>query len=337
MSFLTHGKFLLSDKQLKSLKHELKASRKKAYAQGTAKNLRIQWESFLLFCLYFGLKYLPTSTETLSLYTQFLSRTFKSTHSIKNYVSGVKSMHYLLGYPVEHINDFLINLGLKGIARLNPHCVRQAAPVTPEILLKIASVLNLSKTSDKVFWCFFRFAFFLFARKSNLVPTTKDDVKNKKYLMQKDVSVEKDMLLVSFRYSKTIQFGERNLVTPLVKIQDSILCPVKAYQNMCSSSQVQPEDPLFSLPNKGCIWYSQFQAKLKQLIRIIGLNADNFSTHSFRRAGSSCAFRAGVPADLIQLHGDWKSDAYKKYLVLTIDDKIRVAERMRKYILTHEG
>ena len=147
MSFLTHGKFLLSDKQLKSLKHELKASRKKAYAQGTAKNLRIQWESFLLFCLYFGLKYLPTSTETLSLYTQFLSRTFKSTHSIKNYVSGVKSMHYLLGYPVEHINDFLINLGLKGIARLNPHCVRQAAPVTPDILLKIASVLNLSKTS----------------------------------------------------------------------------------------------------------------------------------------------------------------------------------------------
>ena len=80
-------------------------------------------------------------------------------------------MHYVLGYPVKHINDFLINLGLKGIARLNPHCVRQAEPITPESLLKIASMLNVSKTSDKVFWCLFRFAFF--PRKSNLVPTTK--------------------------------------------------------------------------------------------------------------------------------------------------------------------
>ena len=106
---------------------------------------------------------------------------------------------------------------------------------------------------------------------------------------------------------------------------------------MCSSSLVQPEDPLFSLPNRGCIWYSQSQAKLKQLIKRNGLNADYFSTQSFRCAGSSYAFRAGVPADLIQLHGDWKSGAYKKYLVLTIADQIRVAEGMRKCILTLEG
>ena len=94
LSFLKQGNFLLSDKQLKSLKHELKVSRKKVYAQGTAKHLKIQWESFLLFCLYFGSNYLPTSTETLSLYTQFLSRTFKATQSINNYVIGVKSIHY---------------------------------------------------------------------------------------------------------------------------------------------------------------------------------------------------------------------------------------------------
>ena len=314
----------------------MKASRKKAYAQGTAKNLKIQWESFLLFCIYFGLAYLPASTETLSLYTQFLSRTFDSVHSIKNYVSGVKSMHYLLGYQVEHINDFLINLGLKGIARSNPHSVKQAKPITPEILLNIASRLNLSKTHDKVFWCLFLFAFFLFARKSNLVPTTKDDVENKRCLLRKDVVLQHDMLIVSFRYSKTIQFGERILETPLVRIKDSVLCPVKAFQNMCSATFVEPDEPLFSVPNKGCISYSQFQAKLKQTISKIGLNPDDFSTHSFRRGGTSYSFKAGVPADLIQLHGDWKSDAYKKYLALTIDDKIRVAESMRNHILAHD-
>ena len=66
-------------------------------------------------------------------------------------------MHYLLGYSGDYINDFLINLGLQGIARLNPHCVKQAEPVTPEILLKLASHLDFSNTTDKVFWFFFAF------------------------------------------------------------------------------------------------------------------------------------------------------------------------------------
>lgn len=100
-----------------SLRQELKASRSSAYAEGTKKNLKIQWESFLLFCIYFELTYLPASTETLSLYVQFLSRTCKSTQSLRNYLSEVKTMHYLLGYSVEHINTFLIQLSLRGIAR----------------------------------------------------------------------------------------------------------------------------------------------------------------------------------------------------------------------------
>ena len=70
------------------------------------------------------------------------------------------------------------------------------------------------------------------------------------------------------------------------------------------------------------------------LIRKICFKPDNFSSHSFRRGGTSYAFKAGVPADLIQLHEDWRSDAYMKYLVLTLHNKIRVAETTKKCILT---
>ena len=59
-----------------------------------------------------------------------------------------------------------------------------------------------------------------------------------------------------------------------------------------------------------------------------------FSSHSFRRGGATHAFRSKVPADLIQLHGDWKSDAYKKYLSLSMEDKLIVAHKMREHILT---
>ena len=104
-----NGTYCVSDKQMNDLKAELRNSRRQAFAEGTNKNLKIQWETFLLCCFYFKLTYLPVDTETLSLYAQFLSRSFKSVQSIKNYLSGVKTMHYLLGYSTAQINDFLLN------------------------------------------------------------------------------------------------------------------------------------------------------------------------------------------------------------------------------------
>ena len=92
-------------------------------------------------------------------------------------------MHHLLGYSTSNINDFLINLTLKGIKRQNPHLVKQAKPITPEILLRIHGVLDFSINSDVVFWCLFLFAFFLFARKSNLVADSENYV-HKKFLLR---------------------------------------------------------------------------------------------------------------------------------------------------------
>ncbi len=64
----------------------------------------------------------------------------------------------------------------------------------------------------------------------------------------------------------------------------------------------------------------------------MGLNADHYSTHSFRRGGATLAFQAGIPSELIQLQGDWKSEAYKKYLTFSINDKVQVAQRMTAFL-----
>ena len=321
---------------MSSLKKDLNVSRRSAYAEGTVKNLRTQWESYLLFCLYFGLAFLPADTNVLSLYAQFLSRTFKATQSIRNYISGIKTMHYILGYPTDKINDFLLNLSLKGIARLQPHCIKQAHVITPAMLIQMASYMDLTAADDIVYWCLFLFAFYLFARKSNLVPTTKHDLKSKKFLLRKNVSYEGDFLLVTMNWSKTIQYGERLLQTPLVPIPDSILCPVTAYNAMCSHVKAKSDDPLFSLPNRKYVTYSKFQSKLKELILKLSLDPDLFSTHSFRRSGASFAFQSGCSSELVQLQGDWKSDAYRRYLSFSLDDKLDVAMKMKQHILQSE-
>ena len=43
-------------------------------------------------------------------------------------------------------------------------------------------------------------------------------------------------------------------------------------------------------------------------------DAAGFTGHSFHRGGASWAFQSGIPGELIQVCGDWVSDAYKRYL-----------------------
>ena len=57
------GNYFVSDKQLSVLKTDLRNSRRQAFAEGTNKNLTIQWDTFLLFCFHFKLTYLPVDTE----------------------------------------------------------------------------------------------------------------------------------------------------------------------------------------------------------------------------------------------------------------------------------
>ena len=49
--------------------------------------------------------------------------------------------------------------------------------------------------------------------------------------------------------------------------------------------------------------------------------------------GDSWAFTAEVPTELMQLYGDWRSDAYKKYLKFSLEDKISVANSMKTHLL----
>jgi hypothetical protein len=96
--------------------------------------------------------------------------------------------------------------------------------------------------------------------------------------------------------------------------------------------------------------YLVFLSKLKRSLSVFGINNTLYSRHSFRRGGAKLTIGLGnrlstvymqnstnmtvnqghnswwgstrlehsirlFPSELIQSHGDWKSDTYKKYLV----------------------
>jgi hypothetical protein len=143
-----------------------------AYVVGTYNNIKLQWESYFLFCFYYNFIALPSSEIILSLYANFFSRSFKSIQSIQNYISGVKLLHLFKGIDYPQFDSFHLRLVLKGLARDNPHCPNQACPITPEILLCFHQLLELNNAYDATIWWLFLTAFFLMIRKSNLVPNS---------------------------------------------------------------------------------------------------------------------------------------------------------------------
>ena len=96
---------------------------------------------------------------------------------------------------------------------------------------------------------------------------------------------------------------------------------------------IVPDDaPLFSLSASSFVIYSKFMRNLRFLLQLIGEDPKRFGTHSCRRGGATLAFKAGAPADLIKTQGDWKSEAYQKYIEVSLSDKLKLAKLMNDFI-----
>ena len=74
-----------------------------------------------------------------------------------------------------------------------------------------------------------------------------------------------------------------------------------------------------------------FVHKFRELLARAQVSSSTlFSGHSFRRGGATHhAFRPRVPGEMIQVMGEWKSDAYKRYLEFDFDTMYSVSLHMR--------
>ena len=327
----------VSGAELDSLLSQLKVTQRAAFASGTYKNFATHWESYMLFCIHFGRSPLPASVESLCLFVQFLANSLKSANSVKNYLRGVKVLHLFANQSVLAFDDFQLSITLKGVSRNLKHVPRQAEPITVELLLEFRSLLDLNRPRHATFWCVLLLGFFCMLRKSNLVPDSQFDVG--KQLCRSDIKASDRCLLVTVKWSKTIQFSQKHLRIPVLAIPGSKLCPVAAYANMTRLLPGDGSSPAF-LCHRGSrvipFSYAMLQSQLKALVKATGRDLALYSSHSIRRGGATAAFRARVPGELIKVHGDWASDAYLRYLHVPLEQRVEVAGRFRDFVKATE-
>lgn len=201
--------------------------------------------------------------------------------------------------------------------------------MTPKILKNIYGVMDMSNKLHMVLWTALLTGFLLLLRKSNLVPNTQNCFNPKKQLTRKRVTLCKDCVVITITWSKTIQSNQRKLKFKLLKMKDSVLCPVRAYEKMFKNIMADPDQPCFQLDTGLPLSYNMLQYHLKKFLFKVGKNPKKFGSHSLRRGGLSWGNRLGIDKKLLKLYGDWRSSCFERYLAYPYRSRKTVAKKFR--------
>ena len=231
-----------------------------------------------------------------------------------------------MGQAIPDINDKQMRMFMTGLKRIMPHAVKQAEPITPEILVKLSKVVNFKDPVEMVAWTAVLLGFYLFLRKSNLVPDTMNNFNAEQQFCRNDINLlglEKAMM-IEVRWSKTIQFKQKILRLPVLPADNKAICPVFWVHYMISKIPVQGHQPAFSIPvgrQVMVLSYNQMIYRFRKWLKLTNHDQELFSLHSLHKGGATFAFQADMEGEMIKLLGDWASDCYKRYIDISMEKR----------------
>ena len=281
------------------------------YTKGSRLNVLSHLRQLAIFCVGFDEVFLPVSRDTLLGFVELISRTCGYDH-ITHVMSSVKFLHQFTGhvYPGDL---FEFKVLLRGLKRKLAKPLKQALPITPEMLIIMYQHVNIQIPFQLAHWTAFIFAMRLLYRKSSIAPETLQKFNPEKDFSRQKAILSEGVVLVYQNYSKNNQFMTTTRVTPLVPSSMVALDPVFHYSKLLSENPAGWDSPAFSFQEKGtfkCVTHKSFVEYLKYLLVKIGLDPAQWSGHSFRRGGASLLYRLGIDPLTIQACGDWSSDTF---------------------------
>ena len=290
------------------------------YTKESAANMVSAIRQWLFFTTFFSFRILPTSTDYLLCLCEFMARSVSYQH-VKHCVHAVQFLHQSLDFSFPS-DSFQLDMTLQGLKRRLARVAFQVLPITPTVLRAIFNQLDMRKNQDLALWCAFLISFYGLLRKKSVVPRTGPFDPNKVLVRRHfNIHLETNTVYVYLGFSKTNQFGARDLVLPILGNSDPALDPVRHLQDLFSRVDASPDSPAFSYATGKFITYNSFTSRLKTLLTKSGYPAAKYSGHSFRRGGATFLHQCGGSVLMIQSSGDWSSSVFTKYLFLTTTER----------------
>ena len=324
----------------RQLEDEIFLYRSHTFSTNTKATYRTHQKSYLKFCQHMGYPPIPAQPAHICQYAAFLARTLKAS-SIQNYLNIISILHKEFNLPNPLANNWALHSLLTGIKRVKGTSPSQKLPITLDILSRIYDKLNLRSSFDASFWAVCLVSFYGMLRKSHLLASSASAFDPAQQLLRSDFQLFPWGVLITIRWSKTIQFRERVVQLPLPFIPGSPLCPFTAIQRAFSfvTNPSQPSQAFMWQDPISCslkiFTYSRFLRRFRTILEALGLPAKDYACHSFRRGGASFAFRAGLPVELIKILGDWHSDAVLLYLTVPLSVRLESVNIIAKTVLAY--
>lgn len=292
----------------------------------------------MTFCTHFQLEYLNPTSLTVCLYIEFLARTFHASKAIRNYVSGIALLHRSQGLSAQALESYDVQLMLRAVKRTVGDNRRAKDPFSVTMLLEICQACDSLGTVGKTCKCVFLFAFFGFLRASNLLAPSTSKFDARRHLCRGDVVFQPPGVVLIIKWTKTRQTPGYYRLLPLPALATGHpLCPLHAYQDMLAFSPGLSRDntPAFVMPSTGLPLTSpHVRTILATILASLGYDSASFSLHSFRKAGATFCYNAGMDIARIKTHGDWKSDAVWRYIAPDFKASASVAADMATAVLS---
>jgi hypothetical protein len=301
-----------------------------AFATSTKAAYRTHLQTYLRFCIYYGLEPVPADKQTLTCYVAHLARTM-APQSIEIYLNIIRILHEEAGLPNPLVANYEVRMVKRGVAREKGKPAKQKAPITVAILTELYATLDLTKPPDVAFWAAVLVGFFGYLRKSSLLPAQINTPKAKRLSRADVTDTRLDSFILTCKHSKSNQFGQRVHTIPYASCPDHRLCPVKAIYTHLSMSVLHQDSPLFNFVENGAqrfMSHPYFVKRLKLGIQLISRDASLISAHSLRRGGATLSFLCNVPAEQIKARGDWASDCYQRYIEISPEANMNVARAL---------
>jgi len=273
------------------------------------------------------------------MYVAYLSRSLLP-QSIAPYLNFVGLIHKEVGLPNPLLGNWTLNTVGSGLRRLRGTPPRPRLPITIDILKGLRACLNLGNSRHASFWAICLTSFFGLFRKFRLLPVSTRTFDASKQFTRSDFSHTSSGYVITVRWSKTIQMGQRTLLIPLVPFPGSELCPVSAINNAFAFTGPHLQDhhksQVFCYVSSSrtikIFTYKMFMEYMKIFLSRLGVDHAQYGTHSFRRGGASFALNAGVSLDTISIMGDWKSDVMFLYLLMPLSQRLAAQQVLASHI-----
>ena len=138
------------------------------FAKRSQQNVLSHLRQLCIFCVSFGVTFLPVSRDTLLGFLELMSRSCGFDH-LQHVLSSIKFLHQFTGHFFPG-DSFEFKVLLRGMKRKLSKSAKQALPITPEMLILMYEHVNINNPSELAHWSSFVFALRLLYRKSSIAP-----------------------------------------------------------------------------------------------------------------------------------------------------------------------